>query len=111
MVTIYWCNLERLPLWPNSIDVDHNGVGAEFERTHMITKSKSKFDPPTVYNQSISYFADSLILGDEALRPCGSNYKRNKTTTNLSIMSYKSVTPETKKRLCRKLKVKNSWTM
>ena len=41
------CNLERLPLWPNSIDVDHHGV--EFERTNMITKSKSKFDPPDVY--------------------------------------------------------------
>ena len=73
-------------MWPNynSIDVDHHGVGAEFERTHMITKSKSKFNPPDVYNQSISYFADSSILGDEALRPCGSNYKRNKTTTKFN---------------------------
>ena len=28
------CNLERLPLWPNSTDVD--GVGAEFERTYNV---------------------------------------------------------------------------
>ena len=33
----------------NSTDVDHHGVGAEFERTYMITNSKSKFNPSDVY--------------------------------------------------------------
>ena len=37
------CNLERLPMWPNSINVE----GAEFERTCIIM---SKFNPANNYS-------------------------------------------------------------
>ena len=44
------CNLERLPLWSNSTDVDR--VGAESSNARIM--SNSKFNPADVYNQCIT---------------------------------------------------------